>query len=47
MKQLKKFTVKRNIPFIDTKGLGFYYQKINYRYWIEIPFFAFSFKIAL
>jgi hypothetical protein len=36
--------VYRNIPFIDNKKM-FFYQKINRRIWIEIPFIGFTFKV--
>ena len=41
----KEIKVYRNIPFVDTKGLGFYFQKYNERYWIEIPFVGITFKL--
>jgi hypothetical protein len=42
---MKYFKAYRNIPFIDNKGWGFHYQKFNKRYWIELPFIGFTFKI--
>jgi hypothetical protein len=42
---MKNLTLVRNIPFIDTKGFGFHFQRFNNRIWIEIPFLAFSFKL--
>lgn len=43
--KIKNLSIVRNTPFIDCKGLGFYYQKYETRYWIEIPFLAISFNI--
>lgn len=34
----------RNIPFIDNKK-PFFYQRVNNRFWIEIPFIGITFKI--
>jgi len=39
----------RNIPFIDTKGFGFFFQKSimgigRYYFWVEVPFFAVHFR---
>ena len=42
---MKNLEFYRNIPFIDTKTLGFYYQKSNNKFWIELPFIGITFKL--
>ena len=44
MKGIKIYEIYRNIPFIDNKKL-FFYQRVNDRFWIEIPFIGMTFKI--
>jgi len=43
---MKHFSIYRNIPFLDCKGLGFHYQRIGNRYWIDVPFISITFKIT-
>jgi hypothetical protein len=43
---MKRFSICRNIPFLDCKGMGFLYQRMGSRYWIEIPFISITFKLA-
>lgn len=42
-------TVYSNIPFIDSKGFHlrnfFYFQRSGKRYWLEIPFIGFTWRI--
>jgi hypothetical protein len=42
---MKYLSIVRNIPFLDCKGLGFYFKRLNNRYWIEAPFIAVTFKL--
>lgn len=43
---MKNFSIVRNIPFVDTKGWGFYFQKAGRTVWIEVPFLAVSFRLG-
>jgi hypothetical protein len=43
---MKNFSIARNIPFVDTKGCGFHFQRYNKSIWIEFPFVAIHFRIC-
>lgn len=43
--KIKNITLLRNIPFKDTNGLGFHFQRAGKTFWIEVPFMALSFRI--